>query len=287
MKQFILSLSILFFASMATACDCQLNLSNVFFGTFSGQVEINGQTVTGGAITLAPGPVTVNYYNGAIGNAIGIVCDEISVYTSGVLVTTEDQTPLAVFNLAENCSNCPEFELPCDDMNDCTVDDKYNLSCQCEGTFQDSDADGVCDADDVCAGSDDSIDSNENEIPDCLEAALPVDFHYIEADIHENQVRISWKVTQKNTSHYIVFRLFGDTWEQNAIEDATNSIDEVYTVLLSAPAGDNIYKVYGIDYDGTVSPSKIIQVTKEPVLNPDQLELRLNSGVHGRKEKRT
>ncbi len=54
----------------------------------------------------------------------------------------------------------------CDDGNDCTINDVLDADCNCAGTFQDSDADGVCDAEDVCDGGDDTIDADGNGIPD-------------------------------------------------------------------------------------------------------------------------
>ncbi len=41
---------------------------------------------------------------------------------------------------------------PCDDLNDCTVNDLWDVNCDCVGTFQDTDEDGTCDADDLCPG---------------------------------------------------------------------------------------------------------------------------------------
>jgi len=38
----------------------------------------------------------------------------------------------------------------CDDDNVCTINDAYDASCNCVGTFQDSDSDGICDANDDC-----------------------------------------------------------------------------------------------------------------------------------------
>jgi len=39
---------------------------------------------------------------------------------------------------------------PCDDGQACTTGDVWDASCQCQGTFQDTDGDGVCDALDDC-----------------------------------------------------------------------------------------------------------------------------------------
>lgn len=38
---------------------------------------------------------------------------------------------------------------PCDDGNDCTVNDQYNSDCDCEGTYEDFDNDGICSAQDA------------------------------------------------------------------------------------------------------------------------------------------
>ena len=57
---------------------------------------------------------------------------------------------------------------PCDDGDACTEGDAMDANCQCVGVFQDSDNDTVCDADDVCDGLDDTIDDNNDGVPDCL-----------------------------------------------------------------------------------------------------------------------
>ena len=54
----------------------------------------------------------------------------------------------------------------CDDGDPCTTNDVYDASCNCAGTFQDSDGDGVCDANDVCPGYDDTQDADGDGIPD-------------------------------------------------------------------------------------------------------------------------
>ncbi len=38
----------------------------------------------------------------------------------------------------------------CDDGDPCTINDVYQVNCTCAGTFQDTDGDGVCDANDTC-----------------------------------------------------------------------------------------------------------------------------------------
>ena len=89
---------------------------------------------------------------------------------------TGDTNPVINFSSASNATLTPIFELldcsqipagtPCNDGDDCTVNDEYDANCNCAGTFADADNDGVCDADDQCPGFDDNIDLNNNGIPD-------------------------------------------------------------------------------------------------------------------------
>ncbi len=64
---------------------------------------------------------------------------------------------------------------PCDDGWDCTINDHYDTDCNCVGTFEDSDNDTVCDADDQCPGKSDLVDFNSNGIPDGCEPWITVD----------------------------------------------------------------------------------------------------------------
>ena len=54
---------------------------------------------------------------------------------------------------------------PCNDGNSCTTNDTTDDDCNCVGIFLDSDDDGVCDALDLCPGSDDNQDSDNDGIP--------------------------------------------------------------------------------------------------------------------------
>lgn len=54
----------------------------------------------------------------------------------------------------------------CNDGDPCTVNDTYDAACNCLGTFQDTDADGVCDAQDKCPGFNDAADADSDGVPD-------------------------------------------------------------------------------------------------------------------------
>jgi hypothetical protein len=54
----------------------------------------------------------------------------------------------------------------CDDGDACTDNDVYDDNCNCAGTYTDSDGDGVCDSEDDCQGGDDTLDTDNDGIPD-------------------------------------------------------------------------------------------------------------------------
>ena len=63
--------------------------------------------------------------------------------------------------------DCPfDIGTPCDDNNNCTINDAYNTNCECEGVYFDSDLDGICDVEDKCIAGDDFRDDDQNGIPD-------------------------------------------------------------------------------------------------------------------------
>jgi len=77
-----------------------------------------------------------------------------------------------------NSIDCNDFDASiypnamCNDNDACTINDAYDANCNCVGEFQDSDNDGVCDADDICPNLDDNLigmscdDMNPNTIND-------------------------------------------------------------------------------------------------------------------------
>jgi carbohydrate binding protein with CBM6 domain/type IX secretion system substrate protein/SprB-like repeat protein len=64
------------------------------------------------------------------------------------------------------CTGCTESGLPCDDGDPCTADDVVDANCNCGGKYEDTDQDGICNTEDVCEGSDDSLDSDGDGTPD-------------------------------------------------------------------------------------------------------------------------
>jgi hypothetical protein len=60
--------------------------------------------------------------------------------------------------------------IACDDGDPCTIGDVLDAACNCSGTpAPDSDADGICDAEDQCPGADDTQDADGDGIPDACD----------------------------------------------------------------------------------------------------------------------
>lgn len=80
---------------------------------------------------------------------IGLCVDQPSDADSDGVITTEDcdDTDASIGGIGSACN----------DNDVCTVDDQLDSSCNCVGTFLDSDNDTVCDFNDVCPGFDDLL----------------------------------------------------------------------------------------------------------------------------------
>lgn len=131
------------------------------------------------------------------------------------------------------CVEC-EPGTTCNDGNDCTINDVYDPICNCVGTLVDADADGVCDTDDICPGSDDLADADLDGIPDgCDLEYCPVDF----------VSDLNWQGTPINGSGPVkidlsngnrVLKINGQTFEKGLGVHATSEI---------------IYNVTGLGYE--------------------------------------
>lgn len=66
-------------------------------------------------------------------------------------------------------ATCATVGQPCDDGQECTMNDTLDANCNCVGEMMDDDFDGVCNEDDQCPGLDDSIDEDNNGFPDLCE----------------------------------------------------------------------------------------------------------------------
>lgn len=92
------------------------------------------------------------------------VCDVNDICPNGndLADADNDQIPDA-------CDSCDDqlLGMACDDGQPCTINDVYDASCNCAGTFtgMDTDNDGICDAYDICVGGDDLADADGDGIP--------------------------------------------------------------------------------------------------------------------------
>jgi len=94
-----------------------------------------------------------NCISGPVQDADGDgICDADDICANGDdnIDTDGDGTPDA----CDTTNGCADAGRPCDDGNDCTIGDVYDVDCNCiSGTLRDADNDGVCDIDD-CAPND-------------------------------------------------------------------------------------------------------------------------------------
>lgn len=119
--------------------------------------------------------VTVRLYDGYDGNAPGQLSVNLSTIDyCGPTPDCPDADGDGVCDAEDACPGENDYLIgtPCDDNDDCTIDDVIGPDCQCAGTpTADSDGDGVCDAQDMCPGGDDRIDSDGDGIPDDCDAS--------------------------------------------------------------------------------------------------------------------
>jgi|GEM_PF-998128 len=103
---------------------------------------------------------------------------DLSPYTGNVLsyrviakTSTSFTSDFALDLITVDYNNCTPGSV-CNDQDSCTINDLYDASCNCAGTFQDTDMDTVCDAQDICPGHDDTIDDDGDGIPNGCDSVM-------------------------------------------------------------------------------------------------------------------
>jgi len=95
------------------------------------------------------------------------VCDNDDICGAG-----DDNADADNDGTPDACDSCDNTltGTPCDDNDACTTGETYDANCNCVGgIFQDGDNDTVCDADDICATGDDTIDTDGDGTPDACD----------------------------------------------------------------------------------------------------------------------
>ncbi|MFK7933246.1 MAG: M12 family metallo-peptidase [Saprospiraceae bacterium] len=143
------------------------NGQNVNHGTFSGS-NASSATI---AIDNDVRSVTVSLSDGYDGSYGGTL--SINLSAVDYCLTCSDSDGDGVCDGDDVCPNADDTLIgqPCDDGDDCTINDVYGNDCNCTGTATaDSDGDGVCDALDVCPNGDDNVDTDGDGTPDDCDA---------------------------------------------------------------------------------------------------------------------
>ncbi len=161
----------------------------------NGQIVFNGAGYTSSPATQT---ATICIYDGCYDFVMqdsygdGLCCQ----YGEGSYQVTDEQGNIiasgGTFGSSESTNFCYDKVTnsctpgtSCDDNDNCTINDVYDADCNCAGIFQDSDNDGICDADDTCdaalAGTacDDNDSCTTNDVYDancnCIGAFLDAD----------------------------------------------------------------------------------------------------------------
>jgi hypothetical protein len=141
---------------------------------------------------------------------------------------------------------------PCNDGDACTINDVLNANCACAGTFADSDSDGVCDANDVCANSpepgqacDDGNASTINDVVDgnCNCAGTPVsgctNDIMLEFQTDGAPQEITWEIRTEGTNNLV--QSGGPLIAPNGVQtDQTCVPDGCYTLRVLDSSGDGM-----------------------------------------------
>ncbi len=88
-------------------------------------------------------------------SALGSCILEVAGGTMNVKFLRETGAVDDYFSIVKDVS-C-QVGTSCNDGDPCTTNDMYDANCDCNGTFADSDGDGVCDFSDQCPGFDDNL----------------------------------------------------------------------------------------------------------------------------------
>ena len=102
----------------------------------------------------------------------GTPCDDGNPATTGEVIQPDCSCADITYDCPDLLANVGD---PCDDGDPCTINDAVQIDCSCAGTFQDSDSDGTCDADDLCVGPEPGSPCNDGDpctindiiLPDC------------------------------------------------------------------------------------------------------------------------
>lgn len=135
------------------------------FGTYSGANTSSANiNISGGVQSISIQLEDV--YDGNTSSTMSVLMSVVDYCAGGPPCADTDGD-----GVCDSEDACPGLDdalsgTSCNDGDDCTENDVYDVNCNCSGTFADSDGDGVCDANDICPGGDDNIDADNNGVPD-------------------------------------------------------------------------------------------------------------------------
>ncbi len=143
------------------------------YGATMGSIKLDVSIDTGSTW------ITVWNVSGDQGNQWNYQFIDLSSYTGNILTyrviantTTSYTSDFALDSITVDYTPLCTPGTVCNDADSCTINDIYDSFCNCVGTFQDTDMDTVCDAQDICPGHDDTIDDDGDGIPNGCDSVM-------------------------------------------------------------------------------------------------------------------
>ena len=115
----------------------------------------------------------MNSFNAHFGLGSATRIDRIVVkWPSGITQEINNPGINQFLRVTESAGNNSCIGQACNDNDPCTINDAFDVSCNCSGVLIDSDRDGICDQNDICPGGDDALDQDSDGIPDGCDNCL-------------------------------------------------------------------------------------------------------------------
>lgn len=163
----------------------------------------------------------------------------------------------------DNEPNIGAIGTTCNDNNACTTSDQLDANCNCVGIFEDSDNDGICDANDICPGGDDSIDSDNDGTPDFCDCNILTNAFNPNTLEHVGAGSTSVSITFASPVNTVDFEISNLNASTNG-KPSQRFIDSAEVRYIDSDGNTIIHGTYSGDNQNTASisiPAQITQVT--------------------------
>ncbi len=166
-----------------------------------------GNMVVHGTYTGSPSQVSVEI-PGPLSEVTVSLADAYDGSSAAILSVTLNTVGYCDSSGGSSCTNAGNA---CNDGDVCTINDTYDSNCNCVGTFQDSDGDGICDANDTnngggsggCVNTSFNFSSNPLSKSGSGSNATTLNFPNNSTDVSFSISNINKKISGKASRRYI------------------------------------------------------------------------------------